>query len=180
MKRLIGILLFVSILLFSCSSDKGQEGDPEEGKDSTWKKSVAELHIHNEDLEQSTLASLDKFCWEKDKGDICALEPRDPREITDEQNPFLTDKGETLTIRYDYLTHNLPAPDEYIVIQYQSKDHIGEEIEVFDTDRPEDGSPKIITPEESGKYYYTVHLKWTEKELGEAYFAFFINVKQDS
>lgn len=182
MYRFLLILLIVSAYLIGCSSNNSNDDNSENTQESTWSKSVANLQVYSSvDVNaDAKVAVIDKYCWEREEGDKCKITPRDPRDIAEDPNgdrTLFVKKGDIVSLHLDYLTQELPKPDEVFITQYTLKDEQGEQIEVILNDY---NQPKITAPEEPGKYYYTVHFKWQEEAVGEAYYAFYFRVRDDS
>lgn len=177
MIRFIAILLFSFLFLFGCTPGGEQEGENNNSNPSTWKKSTASLSIIPQNESTAYMTRMDKFCWEEDHEEPCNLTPSNPRELAEDMKPILLPKQEEIGLHHDYLTSDLPEPDQFTVTQYRPGDEEDTEIEVIKEGRD---YPKFLAPKEAGKYYYLVHIQWTEERIGEAYYAFSFTVRSDS
>lgn len=177
MIRFIAILLLSFLVLLGCTPGEDQDGEKENSNTNTWKSSSVDLNVIPENDNTAYMTRLDKFCWEKDHEEACNLSPRDPRDIAEDLPPILVSKNEEIGLHHDYLTQDLPEPDHYTVTQFGPGDEEGIQVEVIKEGKER---PKILAPKEPGKYYYLVHIEWTEEEVGEAYYAFYFTVRNDS
>jgi hypothetical protein len=174
------LLVMIGITLVGCAENPALIGleevkkpseisEPEEEQNDEVvyrKKSPADFDVSTPEVGIS--AVLDKYCWESEEK-TCSIEPSDVQKLVEGYVPLDAEKGQLITYRQaiDIERPDFPKFDELRIIQYRMQGE--KEVKLV-----ENG---FLAPEEEGKYYYLVHLKWNGDLVGEAYYAFSLYVK---
>ncbi|MFS0674670.1 hypothetical protein [Ornithinibacillus sp. 179-J 7C1 HS] len=180
---LISALLMMSIILIGCSSesDEASENDISENESPTDQPEQTEATsfkvITPPDLylvydgRIDAAGKVDQWCWEK-SGEPCNITPNPPNEVLQGFKALSIKQGEPFKLSW---TSNDSSPDGRIF----SFDSIEvEQIRMGEEKMIEVKNNQIIAPTESGRYFYSVTLKWTDSLKGEAHYAFSLAVHQ--
>lgn len=177
MMRQMIMLIFLSFLLFACTSENNQNNHINDSEESSWKSGLGNLSIYPEDHREAKGTVMDKFCQVENENDTCNLQPSDPRDLLKEQEGGFTlrvEQEEGVILHLDYLTAEIPKPDQFTVTQFSQENENGDQLEL---QKNEDGYPLFLAPKEEGKYYYSVLMEWEDHNIREAYYAFSLHVK---
>lgn len=169
-KKSFLFVLFVGLILVGCTDDQSEKRinesekmeQPENQNERTVIPSL-QLHIGNNNVG----VVRGSFCW--DKGD-CSLKFVHPKDLEYSPNKNIIVKpGQTISLIFAGDSQNNPKvilPDTIEVTQYH-----GDDEQRFEVDR------QIKAPSEKGVYYYHIHVIWSDKIEGEAYYGAKIRVR---
>ena len=181
MKKYNVFLLFIiGIILVGCAENpaliglkeevqeasESDESNPETTKEKKVVDSPPEVYVSFDD--HAGTVRLDVWCWKEES--LCSLEPNPPSEELYGVRPIFVKAGKVfeIIITLDGIpeTDHIYNPDIIELKQIR----LGEETEV------EVSNKKITAPTEKGRYYYSLKLQWDGEVVGQAFYAFSINV----
>ncbi|WP_047984986.1 hypothetical protein [Ornithinibacillus californiensis] len=183
-KYIIFLMIFICVGLFGCaenpalisnnpsSVEKAQSSTEVETEERVIRLPYVAVYYETETESDSSAVFEDVWCWKEEEN--CSLEPSSPIDIFNEGGwpPLQVKPGEefSITIAGNDITdpEHLTNPDKIEAIQYKWGEE-GKKVDVRNR--------QITAPTEKGRYYYSLKFQWDGELVGQAYFAFGINVR---
>lgn len=166
------LLTVLFMILTACSKEKEEPKPPD--------KEIEEVGGHTGELpdfrvfttNESAMVVLVNNCWEKVE-ETCHLEHQPPQEHLRGIKKLFVEPGQKVNLTLSTSNPSLPK-------ELWSMDFVETDLVQFYEDEESNVETDIrsfLAPQEPGKYYYSIILKWTGDIKGEANYAFSLVVK---